>query len=233
MPKIVNKPISIDLIKKWVGNLEDTLDSFGMRAKVVSVESNGQAVEYRLKVADGTKLTKIKSLAPNFALATSSPTGEVKVETPIPGTDLVGITIPIPNANQTKRKKSYEVITITKTIKVTGYSMAEMLRDGATTLLRLIGRYSYLLADKTSQIGKRDLDLYGQDPLYYEAWEALSKVGVASTTYLQRKMSLGYNRASKLIDTFEKERIISAQVGIKPRVVLKPFKKGYLESTTN
>lgn len=63
------------------------------------------------------------------------------------------------------------------------------------------------------------------DPLFDEAWETISKVGKASTSYLQRRLSLGYNRAARLMDALEKAGIISEALGVEPRKVLKPYNK--------
>ena len=42
----------------------------------------------------------------------------------------------------------------------------------------------------------------------------------ASTSLLQRKFGIGYNRAANLIDILENEGIIGPQIGSKPREVL-------------
>ncbi|HEV7737040.1 MAG TPA: DNA translocase FtsK, partial [Chlamydiales bacterium] len=42
----------------------------------------------------------------------------------------------------------------------------------------------------------------------------------ASTTYLQRKLKIGYARAASLMDELETNGIISSQEGAKPRRVL-------------
>jgi len=61
------------------------------------------------------------------------------------------------------------------------------------------------------------------DPLLDDAWKIVSKSSKASTSYLQRAMSLGYNRASKIMDQLEREGIIGPAGGLKPREILKPY----------
>lgn len=56
-----------------------------------------------------------------------------------------------------------------------------------------------------------------------QAWQIVSEVGKASTSYLQRRMSLGYNMAARLIDALEMQEIISPQQGVNPREVLKKY----------
>ncbi len=57
------------------------------------------------------------------------------------------------------------------------------------------------------------------DDLYEEAREAVLKAGRASTSYLQRKLRIGYSRAARIIDMLEERRVIGPQDGSKPRTV--------------
>jgi S-DNA-T family DNA segregation ATPase FtsK/SpoIIIE len=59
----------------------------------------------------------------------------------------------------------------------------------------------------------------GLDPLIKEALEIISSHGRASTSYLQRRLRIGYNRAASLIDEMEKRRFIGPQVGNNPREI--------------
>lgn len=59
-----------------------------------------------------------------------------------------------------------------------------------------------------------------EDPKLYEAIEIAVEAGKISTSYIQRRLSLGYGRAAKLIDRMEKMGIVSAPEGMKPRSVL-------------
>jgi len=74
--------------------IEKTLESFGITAKVVEVNAGPAVTQYALKIALGTKVSKITSLSSDLALALAAPTGSVRIEAPIPGRDLVGIEIP-------------------------------------------------------------------------------------------------------------------------------------------
>ncbi|HMA78328.1 MAG TPA: DNA translocase FtsK [Candidatus Paceibacterota bacterium] len=59
-----------------------------------------------------------------------------------------------------------------------------------------------------------------EDDLYQEAKQAVIESGKASTSYLQRKLKLGYSRCARLIDMLEEQGVISPQIGSKPREVL-------------
>ncbi len=60
----------------------------------------------------------------------------------------------------------------------------------------------------------------GDDDLYEEARETVIRDQKASTSYLQRKLGVGYARAAKLIDMLEDHGVVSAGNGAKPREVL-------------
>ena len=81
-------------IKQNASIIEQTLESFGVQAKVVEVNTGPAVTQYALEIALGTKLTKITSLANDIALALATPTGTVRIEAPIPGKSLVGIEVP-------------------------------------------------------------------------------------------------------------------------------------------
>ena len=59
------------------------------------------------------------------------------------------------------------------------------------------------------------------DAVYDEAVQLVIESGKASTSLLQRRLRLGYGRAARLIDMMERDGIVSAPDGSKPREVLK------------
>jgi S-DNA-T family DNA segregation ATPase FtsK/SpoIIIE len=60
----------------------------------------------------------------------------------------------------------------------------------------------------------------GDDDLYEDARLTVIEAGKASTSYLQRKLGVGYARAAKLIDMLEERHVIGPGNGAKPRDVL-------------
>lgn len=58
------------------------------------------------------------------------------------------------------------------------------------------------------------------DDLYEEARVAVLEAGKASTSYLQRKLRVGYSRAARLIDLLEERGVIGPGEGSKPRTIL-------------
>src|SRR3989338_1180183 len=90
-------------IKRVASTIESTLQSFSIGAKVVEVNLGPAVTQYALEIALGTKVSKITSLANDLALATEAPTGQIRIEAPIPGRNLIGIEIP---------NRSLEVVTL-------------------------------------------------------------------------------------------------------------------------
>jgi DNA segregation ATPase FtsK/SpoIIIE, S-DNA-T family len=74
--------------------IQDTLASFGIEASVREVNYGPAVTQYAISIARGTKLSKINALQSDLALALSAPQGQIRIEAPIPGRDLVGIEIP-------------------------------------------------------------------------------------------------------------------------------------------
>jgi len=81
-------------IKGNAAIIEQTLESFGITARVVEVNLGPAVTQYAIEVALGTKLSKITALERDLALALAAPTGAIRIEAPIPGRSLVGIELP-------------------------------------------------------------------------------------------------------------------------------------------
>ncbi len=81
-------------IKGNAAIIEQTLESFGITARVVEVNLGPAVTQYALEVALGTKLSKITALERDLALALAAPTGTIRIEAPIPGRSLIGIELP-------------------------------------------------------------------------------------------------------------------------------------------
>ena len=65
-----------------------------------------------------------------------------------------------------------------------------------------------------------DVDIQHLDPLFDEAARHIVLNQSGSTSLIQRKFSIGYNRAGRLMDQMEKVGIVGAASGGKPREVL-------------
>jgi len=81
---------------------------------------------------------------------------------------------------------------------------------------------AYLLPEYIDENEKQiaDIDLSDRDPLFEDAARLIVSSQTGSTSLLQRKLKLGYNRAGRLTDQLEVAGIVGPSEGSKPRQVL-------------
>lgn len=72
--------------------LEKTLESFGVRAKVLEVHRGPAVTRYELQPDVGVKVSRIVSLTDDIALALAAK--DIRMEAPIPGKSAIGIEVP-------------------------------------------------------------------------------------------------------------------------------------------
>lgn len=72
--------------------------------------------------------------------------------------------------------------------------------------------------------GSAEEDEY--DTLYEQAKEIILSTGNASTTFLQRKLKIGYARAASLMDQMERNGIVGPTEGSKPRKIFARKEEG-------
>jgi DNA segregation ATPase FtsK/SpoIIIE, S-DNA-T family len=105
-----------------------------------------------------------------------------------------------------------------KTLRVQGNFVSDEEIEKVVEHVKQQMKPSYLFQQeeliKKSQISDEE------DDLFYEACEFVIDQGGASTSSLQRRFRIGYNRAARLIEMMEEQGIISAARGSKPREVL-------------
>ncbi len=89
--KLKNPRLSKD-ISENVRLLEETLQSFGVQARVSQVNRGPAITRYEVQPAPGTKVSKILNLSNDIALTLAA--SSVRIEAPIPGKAAVGIEVP-------------------------------------------------------------------------------------------------------------------------------------------
>ena len=57
--------------------------------------------------------------------------------------------------------------------------------------------------------------------LFDEAWRIVQETGKTSTSYVQRRLRIGYNRAARIIEMMEEKGYLGPQIGNRPREILK------------
>ena len=68
--------------------------------------------------------------------------------------------------------------------------------------------------------GENLSNIENKDELYETALEIIKAEGKASTSFLQRKLQIGYNRAARIIDMMEADGIVSKANHVGKREVL-------------
>ena len=76
------------------------------------------------------------------------------------------------------------------------------------------------LKETEGNAGKFETEFADDDELFEDAVQIVLQAGKASTSMLQRRLSIGYSRAARLLDRMEEKNIIGSSRGTKPRAVL-------------
>lgn len=76
----------------YASKLEDTLNSFGVNAKVIQVTKGPSVTRFELQPSAGVKVSKITHLSDDIALNLAA--SSVRIEAPIPGKSAIGIEVP-------------------------------------------------------------------------------------------------------------------------------------------
>jgi S-DNA-T family DNA segregation ATPase FtsK/SpoIIIE len=85
----LNHPLRVE-----AETIEKTLDSYGIKMRVVEVHKQEKSVIFCLEMVVGTKIDEIEKRQRELALALASPTGKIGIQAPIPGRSLIGIELP-------------------------------------------------------------------------------------------------------------------------------------------
>ncbi len=108
-------------------------------------------------------------------------------------------------------------------IRIHGPFISEKEIEKITSVLRAQGQPDYI---EEITINSKDNETDGMenkedaDELYNQALEIIKSEGKASTSFLQRKLQIGYNRAARIIDMMEENGIVSKANHVGKREVL-------------
>ncbi len=72
--------------------LTETLDQFGVKARVVAIETGPVITQYELALAPGVKVSKVVGLSDDLAISLKAPS--VRVVAPLPGKNTIGVEVP-------------------------------------------------------------------------------------------------------------------------------------------
>ncbi|MFN2747607.1 DNA translocase FtsK [Bacillus sp. z60-18] len=105
-----------------------------------------------------------------------------------------------------------------KPVRLQGNFVSDHEIDRVVSHVRKQQKPSYLFEQE--ELIRQNPAGFDQDELFLEACEFAVEQNSASTSSLQRRFRIGYNRAARLIDMMESEGMISEAKGSKPREVL-------------
>lgn len=118
----------------------------------------------------------------------------------------------------------YMPIDASKPMRIQGCYVSEKEIESVCEFWRKQERPTYVLQPiiEAANRGERGSDGESDenDPLWEEAVLFVAERGQASTSMLQRRFSIGFQRASRLLDMMEERSIVGARDGPRPREVL-------------
>ena len=98
-------------------------------------------------------------------------------------------------------------------IRIHGPFVSDSEIEKVSTFLRSQGSPTYIdditKVEDNDSVSDEGLDSSHKDELFNQAVELIKNEGKASTSFLQRKLQIGYNRAARIIDQMEEAKIIS------------------------
>ena len=108
-----------------------------------------------------------------------------------------------------------------KLMRLQGALISDEEREGITEFVKSQGQPHY--NEEITYVAETedgdDLD-EEKDELYQQALRTIAETGQASTSMLQRRLKIGYNRAARIVEIMEKEGVVGPQeVAGKPREV--------------
>lgn len=120
--------------------------------------------------------------------------------------------------NETKKLVQYLIDntdSLPQEVSITGESATSTTPDPVFN-----SSYGSAGSDLNGSLSNFDDDDDDSDDLYEEAKQTVIEAGKASTSYIQRKLRVGYARAARLMDILERKGVIGPADGAKPREVL-------------
>ena len=132
--------------------IQRTLMNFGIQSKVVAISVGPTVLRFSLSISTGTKVSKVKNLSNDLALALASQTASLRIEAPIPGTSFIGVEIPNPTPNFVYTRDMVKKLVQ----EVDKYELPLILGKDITgkTVIKDLGKIPHLLVAGATGTGK-------------------------------------------------------------------------------
>ena len=115
----------------------------------------------------------------------------------------------------------YSPVEASKPFRVQGSFISPSEVKKVVDFLKEQGRPTYLEEIvKGVEEKENEEEMASHDRLYEEAKELVLRRGIASTSLLQRRLSIGYNRAARIMDELEREGVVGPARGSKAREII-------------
>ena len=95
--------------------------------------------------------------------------------------------------------------------------IANVIDKKRDEMIKIVDLGNKIISQNISSVKTSEIPI---DELYDTAHEAVITAGKASTSYIQRKLGVGYSQAARLIDMLEEKGVIGPANGSSPRDVL-------------
>ena len=108
-------------------------------------------------------------------------------------------------------------------VRIHGPYVSESEIEKVNSYLRSQGKPDYIdeiTLIKDNETGSSENISSEKDELYYKAVDIIKAEGKASTSFLQRKLQIGYNRAARIMEAMEKEGIVGQANHVGKREIL-------------
>ncbi|PKM50640.1 MAG: cell division protein FtsK [Firmicutes bacterium HGW-Firmicutes-7] len=141
---------SKEMLQKNAEKLEQTLESFGVLAKVVNISYGPTVTRYELQPDQGVKVSKIVNLSDDIALNLAA--SGIRMEAPIPGKALIGIEVPNKEVSMVHIKEVIDTIEFMKFPSKIAFALGKDI--SGETIIADIARMPHMLISGATGSGK-------------------------------------------------------------------------------
>lgn len=141
---------SREMLHKNAEKLEQTLESFGVQAKVLNISYGPTVTRYELQPDQGVKVSKIVNLADDIALNLAA--SGIRMEAPIPGKALIGIEVPNKEVSTVHIKEVIDTVDFKKFPSKIAFGLGKDI--SGKTIIADIAKMPHLLISGSTGSGK-------------------------------------------------------------------------------